>query len=95
MRARREVVSVFVLPPSFAVLEARLRSRSQDSEEAIRRRLAVARSEVLAVDGYDYVVVNDDVDRCAAEMAAIVQAERARRPRRGSLIEPIVRTFVE
>jgi guanylate kinase len=88
-------VGVFVLPPSFAVLEDRLRGRSKDSEDAIRRRLETARSEVSAVVEYDYVVVNDEMDRCVGELRSIVTAERARRARRGGLIEPIVHTFKE
>jgi guanylate kinase len=86
-------VSVFVLPPSFAVLEQRLRARSQDSDDAIARRLATARSEVSAVDEYDYVVINDELERCVAELAAIVRAERARRDRQKPAIEPIIATF--
>ena len=86
-------VSVFVLPPSFAELEQRLRERSQDPNEAIERRLAAARTEVSAVDEYDYVVINDDLERCVKELAAIVTAERARRARRRTAIEPILQTF--
>jgi guanylate kinase len=93
VRQRAEVVSVFVLPPSFDALDARLRSRSQDPEEAIGRRLATARSEVLAVDDYDYVVVNDELERCVDELEAIVRAERARRLRRTSVIGAILKTF--
>ncbi len=93
VRQRAEIVSIFVLPPSFEALETRLRSRSKDPEDAIRRRLETARTEVLAVDDYDYVVVNDDVDRCVGELEAIVQAERARRRRRAAVIGPIVKTF--
>jgi guanylate kinase len=88
-----DAVSVFVLPPSFEALEPRLRARRQDSEAAIVRRLATARSEVSAVDEYDYVVVNDDLDRCVGEMCAIVTAERMRRARRRDEIQPIVQTF--
>lgn len=88
-----DAVCVFVLPPSFQALEQRLRARSKDSEAAIVRRLATARSEVSAVDEYDYVVVNDDLDRCVGEMCAIVTAERMRRVRRRDEINPIVRTF--
>ncbi len=88
-------VSVFVLPPSFRILEQRLRERSQDPEAAIERRLATARTEVSAVDEYDYVVINDVLERCVNEIAAIVQAERARRERRRAAVEPIVRTFKE
>ena len=56
-----EVSTVFVMPPSYAVLEQRLRGRSQDSEDAIQRRLEVARSEVAAFSEYDFIVINDDV----------------------------------
>ena len=86
-------VGVFVLPPSFQVLEHRLRGRSQDPEAAIQRRLATARSEVSAVSEYDYVVINDELDRCVAELRGIVLAERARRDRRAGVIEPILKTF--
>ncbi|HUL71472.1 MAG TPA: guanylate kinase [Vicinamibacterales bacterium] len=89
----KEAVGVFVLPPSFPDLERRLRGRSQDSDGAIARRLDTARHEIAAVDEYDYVVVNDDLERCVNEIAAIVTAERARRSRRRPGIEPIVRTF--
>ncbi|HUF47225.1 MAG TPA: guanylate kinase [Vicinamibacterales bacterium] len=95
IRGRAEAVTVFVLPPSFAALEVRLRSRSQDAEDAIRRRLATARHEIGAVEDYEYVVVNDDLDRCVAEVMAIVQAERARRRRRGAIIDAVRRTFGE
>jgi len=88
-----EAVSVFLLPPSFEILEARLRGRCQDEESTIRRRLATARAEVGAVDEYDYVVINDELARCVGELCAIVTAERARRVRRQSYIEPIVNTF--
>ena len=76
-RHRPASVLVFVLPPSADELEARLRSRGEDSEEQIWRRLEVAREEVQAVDEYDYVVVNDVIDDCVARLQAIVAAERA------------------
>ncbi len=88
-----DAVGIFVLPPSFDALALRLRGRNQDAPAAIERRLATARDEVTAVDEYDYVVVNDDVDRCVGEVGAIVAAERARRWRRRAAIEPIMRTF--
>jgi guanylate kinase len=88
-----DTVGLFVLPPSQAVLEARLRGRCQDAEEAIARRLATARSEVSAANTYDYIVVNDDLDRCVAEMAGIVAAERARLARRRDEVERISRSF--
>jgi guanylate kinase len=88
-----DAVGIFVLPPSYDALALRLRGRNQDAPAAIERRLATAREEVTAVDEYDYVVVNDDVDRCVGEVGAIVAAERARRWRRRAAIEPIMRTF--
>jgi guanylate kinase len=94
VRERTEgTVGIFVLPPSFEALETRLRGRCQDEPAAIERRLDTARSEVSAVTEYEYVVVNDELDRCVAELAAIVTAERARRLRRARKIESIVRTF--
>jgi guanylate kinase len=71
-------IGVFVLPPSFDALEQRLRGRSKDSEEAIRKRLATARREVRAVAEYEYVIVNDELDACVDRLRAIVLAERAR-----------------
>jgi guanylate kinase len=71
-------VGVFVLPPSYDVLEQRLRGRSKDSEAAMQRRLQAARDEVAAFTEYDYVVVNDALDGCVDRVRAIVLAERAR-----------------
>jgi len=88
-----EAVAVFVLPPSFGALEARLRGRNKDSEDAMLRRLDTARREVRAVEEYDYVVVNDDLDRCVGELDAIVRAERARLPRRRAAVAPVIATF--
>jgi guanylate kinase len=90
---QRESVAIFVLPPSYSILASRLRGRNQDPPASIERRLATARAEVDAVDEYDYVVINDDLDRCVNEMAAIVTAERARRVRRRDTIDRIVQTF--
>ena len=86
-------VGVFVLPPSYAVLEHRLRGRSKDSEEAMQRRLRTAREEVAAFVEYDYVVVNDALDACVERLRAVLTAERARlRSMRGAA-EGIVATF--
>lgn len=94
VRTRRpETVAIFMLPPSFAVLEERLRKRSADPEPAMRRRLETARQEVNAVDTYDYVVINDQLERCVGELAAIVMAERARLARRKDAIAPIIESF--
>jgi len=88
-----ETVGVFVLPPSAAVLESRLRGRSKDTEEQIRRRLAVARTEVGEYAQYEYVVVNDDVDGAVNRMRAIVMAERARVKAMRGDAETIIDTF--
>jgi guanylate kinase len=87
------VVAVFVLPPSFEVLERRLRGRSNDDEAAIRRRLEVARQEVSAYEGYDYVVVNDEVDACVDRLRGVVIAERAKLPRMHGATTEILKTF--
>jgi guanylate kinase len=92
-RHRPASVLVFLLPPSAAVLEARLRSRGEDSDEQIWRRLQAAREEVQAVDEYDYVVVNDVVDGCVARLQAIVAAERARPAVMSSEIGAILASF--
>jgi len=87
------LVSVFVLPPSYPVLEQRLRGRSKDSPEAIARRLAVARAEVSGYCDYDYVVVNDDLEQCVEALRAIVIAERSRARRVRPVAEQIIQTF--
>jgi len=71
-------IGIFVLPPSFEALERRLRGRSKDSEEAIRKRLVTARREIRAVAEYEYVIVNDELDTCVDRLRSIVLAERAR-----------------
>ena len=88
-----DCVGMFVLPPSFEVLEQRLRRRSKDTEAAIARRLAVARSEIAAVAEYDYVVINDEVGPAVGRLCCIVQAERARRARMGPVAASIIETF--
>jgi guanylate kinase len=88
-----DTVNVFVLPPSFAVLERRLRGRSKDSEDAIQRRLQTAREEVAAVLEYDYVVVNDQLDACVDRLRSVVMAERARLRCMHGIAEGIISTF--
>ena len=86
-RAQGDVVRVFLLPPSIAALEQRLRSRNTDSEEVIRSRMERARSEISHWDAYDYVVINDDVEACFAKVRMILEAERMRRLRQTGLID--------
>jgi guanylate kinase len=94
VRARGlEARAVFVMPPSFHVLEQRLRGRSKDSEAAMQRRLQVARDEVAAFAEYDFVVVNDEVTAAVDRLRGIVVAERARLHRMQIEAETIVRTF--
>jgi guanylate kinase len=76
---RADARLVFLLPPSFAELEARLRGRASDGPEAVAARLALARRELPAVEWFDYVVVNDELARCTAAVREIIAAERAGR----------------
>jgi guanylate kinase len=89
-----ETTAIFVMPPSFAVLEQRLRSRSKDSEAAIQRRLQVAREEVASFAEYDFVVVNDEVSAALERLRSIVLAQRARLRSMRHEAEAIVRTFL-
>jgi guanylate kinase len=94
VRARGlHVTSVFVMPPSRAILEQRLRGRRKDDEPEIQRRLQVARTEVAAFSEYDFVVVNDEVTAAVDRLRSIVIAERGRLQRMQREAENIVRTF--
>ena len=88
-----DAVTIFVLAPSRGVLEQRLRARSEDPDSVIQRRLQEAAAEIRNYDRYDYVVINDDLDRSACTLNAIVVAERARRTRILDQIRPILTTF--
>lgn len=87
-------VSVFILPPSRQALEQRMRSRGQDSEETIQRRLAAAREEMSHYGEFDYVIVNEDFDTAVDEMCAIFTASRLRREaqvaRHGKLLSALL-----
>ena len=76
MESVPEAVSVFLLPPSWAALEARLRGRGTETEEKIQKRLHNARQEVKYLSRYDYCIVNDDLDEACRELRGIVRAER-------------------
>lgn len=90
-----DAIAIFVLPPSLHVLEQRLRQRSGGDvgEQQIRRRLDTARREVAASGDYAYLVVNDHVDRCVAQLRSIVLAERARTPAVDDTVTDIVAAF--
>ena len=88
-----DATTIFVMPPSFQVLEQRLRGRSKDSEEAIQHRLRVAREEVAAYTEYDFIVVNDEVTSAVDGLRGIVLAERARRDRMRGVVDQIIKTF--
>jgi guanylate kinase len=85
-----DAVTVFVLPPSMKELRARLERRAEDSLEAIEQRLENARKEITRWTQYDYVLVNDDLQRSFDDLLAILRAERQRRPRRTKGIEEFV-----
>lgn len=89
---KSDTVSVFILPPSIAALHSRLESRGQDSPEVIAGRMAKARDEISHWAEYDYVLVNHDIDATAAQLIAIVTAERLRRDRQPGL-SPFVMGF--
>lgn len=86
-----EAVGVFVLPPSLAELERRLRGRATDSEETIARRMRNALGELTHYGLFEYVVLNDGLDDAAEELCSIVRAERSRRTRRALMIERVIR----
>jgi guanylate kinase len=85
-RMGNDVVPVFLLPPSVAELRHRLTARGTDSADVIDARMARAQSEISHWDGYDYVVVNDDISTCFAKVTQILAAERMRRARQTGLI---------
>src|SRR5258707_14648090 len=84
-KARADVVSVFILPPSAADLEKRLHSRAQDSDEVIRGRMSRASHEMSHWAEYDYIVVNQNVDDAFTEVQSILKAQRLKRDRRTGL----------
>ncbi len=84
-RARTDLVSVFVLPPSIPELERRLRARAQDDYETIHRRMAKAADEMSHWAEYDYVVINRDLQQAFADVVAILAAERLKRERQPGL----------
>ncbi|MBI1738951.1 MAG: guanylate kinase [Acidobacteria bacterium] len=89
----RDAVAIFILPPSRQELEGRIRARGTDSEEEIARRLERARQEMQCYTDYDYVVVNDDLERAGREVQAIALAARCARARNEERIRQILDSF--
>ncbi len=88
---RESVVSIFILPPSIAELEGRLRVRGQDSDGVVAERMSKSRDEISHWAEYDYVLVNENLVQCEAELGSIIRAERLRRDRRPDLMALVTR----
>jgi guanylate kinase len=88
-----EAVGIFILPPSFEVLKARLTARETETEEDLRLRLKNAKSEVERYTDFEYVIVNDDKEIAAGELAAVIVAERQKRVRQTAKIQAIINSF--
>jgi guanylate kinase len=86
-----DVVTIFILPPSMRELQARLERRAEDSGDTIAKRLENARNEITRWEQYDYVLINDDIQKTFDDLLAIVTAERLRRPR----VQPAIKEFVK
>ncbi|WP_296713956.1 guanylate kinase [Rhodoblastus sp.] len=90
----RDVVTIFVLPPSMRELRARLERRAEDSQDTIAHRLENARHEIGRWADYDYVLINDDIQKTFDDLLAIVRAERLRRPRVAKAVDDFVATLL-
>ena len=86
---RDAVVSIFILPPSIGELEKRLHARGQDTPEVVAARMEKSRDEISHWAEYDYVLVNENLARCEAELRAVIAAERLRRDRRPELVDHV------
>ncbi len=89
-KARRDVVTIFILPPSMPELRSRLERRAEDSPDVIAKRLENAKNEIARWQMYDYIVVNDDLQRALGEVKAILVAERVKRTRSQDGIEDYI-----
>jgi guanylate kinase len=86
-KAAGDLVRVFILPPSKAELARRLHTRAEDTEEVVKKRMAKANDEISHWAEYDYIIVNDDVDRAQRELESILAAERLKRERQKGLLD--------
>jgi guanylate kinase len=94
-KVKDDLVRVFILPPSRAELERRLRGRAEDPPEIVARRMAAANTEISRWSEYDYVIINDDVDGAEKQLEAIVAAERLNRQRQTGLVDFVRRLTQE
>lgn len=85
-----EAVTIFLVPPSMAELERRLRERNTESEESLQKRLETAKEELTRAPEYDYVVINDNIDDCVKQIRDIIECERARYPFMKSFIDNLL-----
>ncbi|MBV9959562.1 MAG: guanylate kinase [Acidobacteria bacterium] len=88
-----DAVTVFILPPSFEILRERLTGRGSEEPDELTLRLMNARQEVAAYRRFDYVIINDDADRAAAQLASVIYAERARLVRQEEAAQCVLETF--
>ena len=91
----KDSVSIFILPPSLEILRERLIARGTDSAEEIKLRLQNAHRELTEYKAFDYVIINDEIERSAAQLACIIDAERACRPRQEPKIRSVIESFLE
>ena len=94
-KAAKDVVTIFILPPSLKELQARLDRRAEDAPDVIAKRLDNARHEIVRWPMYDYVIVNEDIQQALAEIRAILVAERLRRQRAEAGITNFVKQLLE
>lgn len=87
-----ESITIFIIPPSFEILEKRLRDRGTDSESSIRRRLASAKSELEKYKQYDYIVFNDDLETAISQVLAIIEAEKRKMERNEEIVTEYLAT---
>lgn len=84
---RPDALLVFITPPSFSVLEQRLRGRGTEADDVVARRMTKARNECTHVDDYDYIVINDDLDDAVRDLEAIIRAQRCRRGKKTIILD--------
>ena len=92
--AVEDLVKIFILPPDMRALESRLRTRAQDSDDVIAKRMSKSEAEISHWSEYDYIIVNEDIETALSELQSIVMAERMKR-RRQSWLGPFIKALVE